>query len=119
MNLEEDVHALMCTLLKDKRIAATFWKLGFESGLGSVFESKLSQFPARITESIELCVALAEASPESADEVLHCLQNLSTFAEYVENVPTRDLIHKSGGNQVLSCKTHLPLYFQIMTESCK
>ena len=100
MNLEDDVHLLMCTLLKDRRIAATFWKLGFESGLGSVFESKLSQFPARITESIELCVALAEASPESADEVLHCLQSLSTFAEYVENVPTRDLIHKSGGNQV-------------------
>ena len=100
MNLEEDVHSLMCTLLKDRLIASTFWKLGFESGLGAVFESKLSRFPARMTEAIELCVALAEASSDSADEVLHCLENLSIFAEFVENVPTRELIIKGGGNQV-------------------
>jgi hypothetical protein len=100
MNLEDDVHALMCTLLKDRRIATTFWKLGFESGLGFVFESKLARFPAKMSESIELCAALAEASSESADEVLHCLQSLSVFAESVENVPTRELVHLSGGNQV-------------------
>ena len=100
MNLEDDVHALMCALLRDRRIASTFWKLGFESGLGIVFESKLARFPAKMSESIELCVSLAEASPESADEVLQCLQSLPIFAESVENVPTRELVHISGGNQV-------------------
>ena len=100
MNLEDDVHSLMCTLFKDRLIATTFWKLGFESGLGVVFESKLSRFPAQMTEAIELCAALAEASSESADEVIHCLENLPIFAEFVENVPTRELVHKSGGNQV-------------------
>ena len=100
MKLEDDVHALMCALLRDRRIATTFWKLGFESGLGLVFESKLARFPAQMSESIELCVSLSEASSESADEVLHSLQSLSVFAELVENVPTRELVHVSGGNQV-------------------
>jgi hypothetical protein len=100
MNLDEDIHSLMCTLLKDRLIASTFWKLGLESGLGVVFESKLSRFPAEMSAAIDLCVALAEASSVSADEVAHCLENLAVFAEFVENVPTRELVHKSGGNQV-------------------
>ena len=100
MNLDADVHELMKTLFKDKKIAATFWKLGLDSGLGLVFESKMSLFPAKMTEAVELCVALAEASTESADEVLHVLENRTSFAEPVEQVPTRDLLHKFGGLQV-------------------
>ena len=100
MNLDDHLHALMKTILKDKRIAAAFWKLGFDSGLGFIFESKLARFPAQMTESVELCISLSEASPESANEVLHCLERLSTFAELVELVPQRDLLHKSGGVQV-------------------
>jgi hypothetical protein len=36
MNLDEDVHKLTVSLLRDRKIAAAFWKLGPDAGLGQV-----------------------------------------------------------------------------------
>jgi hypothetical protein len=63
-----------------------------------------------MTDPLELCVALAEASPESADEVLCRLQTLTVLAEPVESVPAREVAHKSAGIHVRTVFVFGPLF---------
>ena len=62
-----------------------------EVGLGRHFQTCLSAYPAEPRPLMELCTALAKAGPSSADAVLATLQDLSVFAEPVEDVGAREV----------------------------
>jgi hypothetical protein len=50
LNMDTDLHFLLCTLFKDNNVANTFWKVSKSSEIGSIFDSKLSKFPAEMSD---------------------------------------------------------------------
>nr|KAG5705746.1 hypothetical protein BaRGS_027405 [Batillaria attramentaria] len=60
-------------------------------GLWLLFESAMSYFPLNFSRFMNLTVALASASPESAARVKGTLRELSVYTEYLDNNSARDL----------------------------
>uniref|UniRef100_A0A0K2V9Y5 Nucleoporin NUP188 n=1 Tax=Lepeophtheirus salmonis TaxID=72036 RepID=A0A0K2V9Y5_LEPSM len=86
MGLGMDIHNATQLVLTESLIASNFWKQGFDTGLGLVLGGYLTKFPVTLKPVLEICTSLAEASPESSKEVINVFQNLTSYAEPVENV---------------------------------
>jgi len=52
MDMDKDLQVLLCTLFKDKNVAATFWKTSESSEIGLIFASKLRVFPSDLSDSL-------------------------------------------------------------------
>ena len=94
MGLSEDIHELVRLLLMQEDVE--FWDQT-SSGLRSLFDTRLAHFPAESKSVLQLCNSLASGSYSSADEVLKVMQNLKTFAEPIEDVPSHEVAQDYDG----------------------
>ena len=96
MGILQDAQILSEELLKEDNLAQDFWRQGLDVGLGTHFQSLLSNFPVEIRPICKLATALASTSAQSAEMVLTLLQNLTEYAEPIDMVPSYQTQHLEG-----------------------
>ncbi len=103
MGVAADTRSLALDLLHQEPIAKDFWRQGLDLGLGTVFATALSAFPAEMQPFCQLAVVLASASNDSAKHVVSCVDSMSVFAERGENISSGQIINKGGDKWQLTC----------------